>query len=79
MAGAMGLGRAQTLRLEAECEALGALGVETIALDPGDAFRSGKIDLLDARSSPMALELGQECGSQIAGRFSTLVGVTNSA
>ena len=79
MAGAMGLGRAQAARLEAECETLGALGVETLSVDPGDAFKSGKIDLLDARSAPIALELGRECGGQLRGRFSALVGVTNSA
>ena len=79
MAGAMGLGRAQAARLEAECETLGALGVETLSVDPGDAFKSGKIDLLDARSAPIALELGRECGGQLRDRFSALVGVTNSA
>jgi len=79
MAGAMGLGRAQAARLAAECESLGALGVETLAVDPGDAFKSGKIDLLDGRSAPTALELGRECGQQLLGRFSALVGVTNSA
>jgi NTE family protein len=83
MAGAMGLGRAQTARLEAEAAALGALGIETVAVHPGDAFKAEKIDLLDASHALEAMETGRAAGSKVAqhpviGRIAGPRRVTNS-
>lgn len=79
MAGAMGLGRAQKARMDSEAAALGALGVETVALDPGSGFKERKIDLLDGSKAPDALALGRDTGAREAGRIVDVLRVTNSA
>ena len=78
MAGAMGLGRAQAARLKAECDRLGAIGVEAVGIDPGDDFREARIDLLDAAHAPEALEMGRRAGQESVVRIRHLVGVKYS-
>ena len=78
MAGAMGLGRAQAARLQAECERLGAIGVEAVAVTPGEALREARIDLLDARRAPEALEMGRRAGEEAAVRIRHLLSVKYS-
>lgn len=78
MAGAMGLGRAQAARLDAECDRLGAIGVEAVGLSPGDDFRKARIDLLDAKRAGEALAMGRAAGEQATIRIGHLVGVKYS-
>jgi len=79
MAGAMGLGRAQAARLSAECDRLGAIGVEAVGLSPGEDFRKARIDLLDPKRSDEALAMGRATGAEAAVRIQHLVGVKYSA
>ena len=78
MAGAMGLGRAQAARLQTECDRLGAIGVEAVSITPGDAFRDARIDLLDPKRAPEALDMGRRAGDEAAVRIGHLVGVKYS-
>ena len=78
MAGAMGLGRAQAARLTAECDRLGAIGVEAAPVTPGEDFREARIDLLDASRSKDALAMGRKAGEEAVVRIRHLVGVKYS-
>ena len=78
MAGAMGLGRAQAARLTAECDRLGAIGVEAVPVTPGEDFREARIDLLDAARSKDALAMGRKAGEGAVVRIRHLVGVKYS-
>ena len=78
MAGAMGLGRAQAERLTAECDRLGAIGVEAAPITPGDRFREARIDLLDPGRAKDALAMGREAGQEAVVRIQHLVGVKYS-
>ena len=78
MAGAMGLGRAQAARLDAECERLGAIGVEAVPITPGEDFREARIDLLDPGRSKDAFAMGRKAGAEAVVRIQHQVGVKYS-
>lgn len=78
MAGAMGLGRAQAARLDAECDRLAAIGAEAVPVTPGEDFREARVDLLDAGRSKEALAMGRTAGERAVVRIQHLVGVKYS-